>query len=328
MAIEERVAQLESQMDQVSVQTLSTDTPSGYYTSRYSGEQIDNLLSGQSAYQYAVAGGYTGTEEEFQALMGSGPWVQEAGFVPASNQNLLDNWYFGPGVICQAGNTTSTGTSNGKLVDRWVVNTFQGGSASITDEGLHIVPGSYNGIPYAWIEQKSEAVEAKKLIPGKDMRLTVLLSGGNLLSGRGIVPTDWLDGTIPPYPQRNINFIIDINTLNVQIVNFSTFIYNSIGYLNTRISFRDEITILSIKMELGKEQTLARKNGSGSWILNDSAPDSGIELLKCQRYYQVFATQALRPSKALDFRPKMRIDPALGTINIGGVTHYTADANL
>lgn len=30
---------------------------------------------GKSAYDYAAAGGYTGTEAEFQALMGSGPWV-------------------------------------------------------------------------------------------------------------------------------------------------------------------------------------------------------------------------------------------------------------
>lgn len=34
---------------------------------------------GKSAYQYAVAGGYTGTEAEFQALMGSGPWLQLSG---------------------------------------------------------------------------------------------------------------------------------------------------------------------------------------------------------------------------------------------------------
>lgn len=31
--------------------------------------------AGKSAYQYAVDGGYTGTEEEFQALMGTGPWL-------------------------------------------------------------------------------------------------------------------------------------------------------------------------------------------------------------------------------------------------------------
>lgn len=31
--------------------------------------------AGKSAYQYAQDGGYTGTEEEFKELMGSGPWV-------------------------------------------------------------------------------------------------------------------------------------------------------------------------------------------------------------------------------------------------------------
>lgn len=35
--------------------------------------------AGKSAYQYAVAGGYTGTEAEFQALLGSGPWLPAAG---------------------------------------------------------------------------------------------------------------------------------------------------------------------------------------------------------------------------------------------------------
>lgn len=34
---------------------------------------------GKSAYDYAVAGGYTGTEEEFQALLGTGPWIPTAG---------------------------------------------------------------------------------------------------------------------------------------------------------------------------------------------------------------------------------------------------------
>lgn len=33
----------------------------------------------KSAYQYAVDGGYTGTEAEFQALMGTGPWLPVSG---------------------------------------------------------------------------------------------------------------------------------------------------------------------------------------------------------------------------------------------------------
>lgn len=35
--------------------------------------------TGKTAYQYAMDGGYTGTEEEFQALLGSGPWLPMAG---------------------------------------------------------------------------------------------------------------------------------------------------------------------------------------------------------------------------------------------------------
>lgn len=34
---------------------------------------------GKTAYQYAVDGGYTGTEAQFQALMGTGPWLPLAG---------------------------------------------------------------------------------------------------------------------------------------------------------------------------------------------------------------------------------------------------------
>lgn len=35
--------------------------------------------TGKTAYQYAVDGGYTGTEADFQALMGTGPWLPIAG---------------------------------------------------------------------------------------------------------------------------------------------------------------------------------------------------------------------------------------------------------
>lgn len=34
---------------------------------------------GKTAYQYAVDGGYTGTEEEFKELMGTGPWLPISG---------------------------------------------------------------------------------------------------------------------------------------------------------------------------------------------------------------------------------------------------------
>ncbi len=54
---------------------IATMSPGGFYTSKWSGEEIDRRLGAMSIYDYAVAGGYKGTEAEFQALMGSGPWV-------------------------------------------------------------------------------------------------------------------------------------------------------------------------------------------------------------------------------------------------------------
>ena len=43
------------------------------------GEQGPPGPTGKTAYQYAVDGGYTGTEEDFQALMGTGPWLPLGG---------------------------------------------------------------------------------------------------------------------------------------------------------------------------------------------------------------------------------------------------------
>lgn len=88
------------------------------------------------------------------------------------------------------------------------------------------------------------------------------------------------------------------------------------------------IKFSAAKLELGTVQTLAHQDENGNWVLNDPPPDKGEELLKCQRYYQIFATQSMRPTDKDDFRPPMRVTPALGTININGKTYYTADANL
>lgn len=98
---------------------------------------------------------------------------------------------------------------------------------------------------------------------------------------------------------------------------------------NQRI--RRTITIQAAKLELGNAQTLARNIGTTenpNWILNDPPPDFQQELAKCQRYYRIYATQALRPSNALDCNPPMRINPTQGTIDVNGTTCYYNDADL
>jgi hypothetical protein len=53
------------------------------------------------------------------------------------------------------------------------------------------------------------------------------------------------------------------------------------------------------------------------------------ELLACQMYYHIYATQAARPTQGLDCVPHMRLNnPTQGTIDIGGVTYYYNAADL
>lgn len=46
---------------------------------------------GKSAYQYAVDGGYTGTEAEFKELMGTGPWLPMSGGKMTGTLNMGSN---------------------------------------------------------------------------------------------------------------------------------------------------------------------------------------------------------------------------------------------
>ena len=80
-----------------------------------------------------------------------------------------------------------------------------------------------------------------------------------------------------------------------------------------------------MKLELGSTQTLAHKE-NGVWVLNE-IPDYQTELLKCQRYYQLFRTSTLRPTYGADYRPVMATaSPSTGTITIGGTTYYYASS--
>ena len=91
--------------------------------------------------------------------------------------------------------------------------------------------------------------------------------------------------------------------------------------------------LFAAKLEKGENQTLAYpvKDGTGiggtGWALFEK-PNYSIELLKCQRCYQLYSSSDLRPSKAIDCRPMMRIDPTQTEIEIDGVTYYVNDANL
>ena len=84
-------------------------------------------------------------------------------------------------------------------------------------------------------------------------------------------------------------------------------------------------------MEIGDTQTLCWQNTSKQWIPFEK-PDYSTELLKCQRYYQIYSSAENRPNSYIDCRPVMRKpddgEITQGTIQINDVTYYYNSAEL
>ena len=288
--------------------------------------------TGKSAYQYAVDGGYTGTEAQFQALLNDIPNKQpklrgSAGQVVGfgadgaavavagwSNPNLLINWYFADPVN-QRGQKTYT--NDGYTIDKWYVAQRDYGTSVIVDDiGVTFrVTSKGTNKNGAFVYQTFPSLKAGTYT------YSVLVSQ---LNGSGVMGVDrdeapWgvLSQEIPLKP--------GLNTVTFTIAND----VGRIGiFLAKRVLDIVSFKFVAAKLELGSHQTLAHKDAAGNWVLNDPPPDKTLEMLKCQRYYQVFSSADMRPVKAVDFRPPMRVDPAFSTIEINGVTYYTADANL
>ena len=197
--------------------------------------------------------------------------------------------------------------ANTYSIDRWVKS--GNGQVVLRTNGIELLgsSGSYSGLL-----QRMESVLADAIV-GQNVTCSILV-GRELLSG-----------TIPFSTSGTYREIISTSTLAVQIVNMQ----ETLGppYIEIVSKSDENDAIAAIKLELGDTQTLARQV-NGTWVLNDPPPNFQQELAKCQRYYQIYATQALRPSNAQDCRPTMRINPTQGTISIDGTTLYYNDANL
>lgn len=87
--------------------------------------------------------------------------------------------------------------------------------------------------------------------------------------------------------------------------------------------------VKAAKIEIGDRQTLAYQDNVGNWnLLQQQENDYATQLLKCQRYFQLYSSAEERPDKAVDCRPVMRIDPTPGTIKIGEQTYYYNSAEM
>ena len=219
-----------------------------------------------------------------------------------SNPNLLDNWYFA-NPVNQRGQTTYTTSSDGYTIDRWIKSA---GTLNIEDGYI-----SASLTNWGSIVQNIEP-NLFKALAGKILTFSVLHKNGQL---------------------KKTTFTQDSNYTSTDIWKgfggeYGTMIYRwSDGHPNLTYANSQNGELVAIKLELGDQQTLAHQDENGNWVLNE-IPDYGEQLARCQRYFQTFATESLRPTNALDFRPVMRATPALSTITVGGKTLYTASADL
>lgn len=270
----------------------------------YVNKKID--VAGQVNNGVSEANSYTDTKKT-EAVNETKEWTV-GNF---SRQNLLDNWYFA-NPINQRGKTEYT--TSGYTIDRWT-NYWGAKSVTLTDEGITL--GAGNTTYWGQILEPQLA----NFLLGKTVTLSALLADGTLASDTKKLAST-LSGINTMTPQISIggrNFNLDYDS---SLHPANTFALRSWQNSSNNIP----TTVKAIKLELGSLQTLAHQE-NGVWVLNE-VPNKALELLKCQRYFQTFATQSLRPTDALDFRPVMRTTPALGTITVNGKTLYTASADM
>lgn len=217
------------------------------------------------------------------------------GFSYVSNPNLLDNWYFG-NPVNQRGQTEYTG---GYGIDRWcILNTNKMSVQS-------------DCVIFTFVNNNYVAWERLENLVSGTYTLSLLFKDGTLVTN-----TKAIDVSQASYVFDTPRY----NRWNAQLHDDKTVRITCTG------NSGDTAAILAAKLELGPTQTLAHKEGD-KWVLNE-IPDYGEQLRRCQRYFQTFATESLRPTNALDFRPVMRATPALSTITVGRKTLYTASADL
>lgn len=240
-------------------------------------------------------------------------------YLPWHNENLLDNWYFVGGGSQQGGGQfpinqrgeTSWNTA-GYHLDRWKQEADEFGE--LGEEGF--TPAVTEGMATA--QQVEESV-FKRLL-GKKVTISALLSSGEFRSLTVQFPSDISQGFV--------ELVAFSNGGEIGIASYP----DAKVYQLCRIyvkSNSNKLTFVAIKVELGYLSTLARKDESGNWVLNDPPPNFQQELAKCQRMYQLYSAASLRPSNGNDCRPVMRLaSPSQGTIQINGQTWYYNDANL
>ena len=228
---------------------VQVDPPTEYYTSRYSGEEIDKGIDG------ALQLGGASTPQGAIAALGAGV-----------RKNLLINPFF---KVNQRGNITYT--SNGYCVDNWEITYKDTGNYGVTVHDDYIVL-SAGQERETRVDQFIEDADA---VFGKTVSGSALLEDGTLRTGSAVFQKSsggYTTETI--YTDTTFSFLLQSGPSMNALVRLVVKEGKSVG-------------VRAVKLEFGNTQTLAYQDDSGAWQLLEH-PDP-LEVLKCQRYQFTFA---------------------------------------
>ena len=253
MTMEERLSLLEQNA------AAQVPTPTEYYTSRWSGEEIDKGISGA-----LQLGGATTTQAALRNIGGR------------PSRNLLDNWYFVGGGSQQGGGQFpvnqrgQTSYQNyGNIIDRWICN--YGATVTINSSGV-VISRTPDGPAEIFMQRLPLSLLSQ--LAGQVVTLSAIING-QLGSSTFTMPED-------------LSTLIDSSEVIIDGLLFDIFDIPSSGNCRARF-FSDstsQFTLTAAKLELGPTQTLAYQDEDGNWQLFET-PDYGEELAKCQRYLLV-----------------------------------------
>lgn len=226
-----------------------------------------------------------------------------------SNRNLLDNWYFAD-PINQRGQTEYTGTVY--TVDRWKLG-HSILSAGLETDGIRITANS--AISTSAVRGFHQFIENPELLSGKTVTLSALT--GEKTGSKMYLAFRCVSGgsvkSFEKYGAASDSLWSNTVTLPDDITELLVGVSWAVG-----TAANDNILLRKMKLEIGEHSTLE----------NDDPPSKAEELAKCQRFFQRYRTQSLRPAYADDCRPVMRAEPTVGTITADGTTYYTLSADL
>jgi hypothetical protein len=287
MITEERLAALEAQM------AALVEPPTEYYTSRYSGEEIDKGIDG------ALQLGGASTPQGAIAALGAGV-----------RKNLLINPFF---KVNQRGNITYT--SNGYCVDNWEITYKDTGNYGVTvhDDYIMLSAGQERET------RVDQFIEDADAVFGKTVTGSALLEDGTLRTGSAVFQKSsggYTTETI--YTDTTFSFLLQSGPSMNALVRLVVKEGKSVG-------------VRAVKLEFGNTQTLAYQDDSGAWQLLEQ-PDP-LELLKCQRYFyyanNILCPGQIKNGNiylAMYLPTKMRVIPSMtvksyGTIINNGVSN-------